>query len=106
MGAEAQHGAGAQDGLLDGRRRAPRRATWARGAIVEPFTAARSADPLGSGLPRAADDERGCADRGPGEDERNQALSLAAAESGISMKNHRALLVVVTPTSRNPRRAL
>jgi hypothetical protein len=31
---------------------------------------------------------------------------LAAAENRISMKNHRAFLVVATPTSRNPRRAL
>jgi hypothetical protein len=103
---QAQLAAGAQDRLLDGLRRSPRRAARARGAIVQTLAVPGASDPLGGGLARAADDERGGGDRRPGKDERHQALSLAVAERCISMKNHRALLVVVTPTSRNPRRAL
>jgi hypothetical protein len=90
--AEAQLAAGAQDRLLDRRWRPPRRAARARGAIVEPLAAARPADPLRGRLPRAADHQRGSGDRRACASERDEPLSLAAAESGISMKNHRALL--------------
>src|SRR5262249_61827476 len=39
-------------------------------------------------------------DRAPRRAGPTQPLALAAAESSIRMKNHRALLVVATPTSR------
>jgi hypothetical protein len=71
-----------------------------RRAVGEPFAAALPGDPLRCGLTRATDQHGRGGDRQPATNKGNEALSLAAAESGISMKNHRALFVVATPTSR------
>src|ERR671919_311308 len=90
--AEAQLAAGAQDRLLESRRRAPGRAMRTARAVAEPLAVAVTADPLRSGLARAADHERGRRDRHARAHQSDQALSLPPAERGISMKNHRALL--------------
>ena len=89
-----------QHRLLDRRRRPPRRAAGAGGAIVEALPAAGAADPLRAGLARAAHDRGRGRDRHSPGNQRDQAQPLAAAERGVSVKNHRALLVVATPTSR------
>jgi len=71
-----------------------------RRAIGEALAVPLPADPLRGGLTRATDQHSRRGDRQPGGNKRNEPLPLAAAESSISMKNHRALLVVATPTSR------
>src|SRR5207244_4728796 len=71
-----------------------------RRAVGEALAAPLPGDPLRGGLTRATDHHSRRGDRQPGSNKGNQPLPLAAAESGISMKNHRALLVVATPTSR------
>src|SRR5437667_1486726 len=71
-----------------------------RRAVGEALPAPLPGDPLRGALTRATDHHSRRGDRQPGSNKGNQPLPLAAAESGISMKNHRALLVVATPTSR------
>jgi hypothetical protein len=89
-----------QHRTLHHRRRPPRRATRPRRAIGEAFAAPLPTDPLRGSLTRATNQHSRRGDRQPGSNKGNKPLSLAAAESGISMKNHQALLVVATPTSR------
>ena len=79
---------------LDRRRRAPRRPMRPRGTVVQPFTAPRATNPLRRCLAGTAHLQRRRGDGRTGADEPHEPLALAAAESSISMKNRRALLLV------------
>jgi hypothetical protein len=86
----AQLGARTQDRLLDAGGSPPWRGARSTRAIVQPFAASSSIDPLRRRLPRAAHDERRSGDRHPSGNEIAQALTLTDAQDRICMKIHGA----------------
>jgi hypothetical protein len=71
-----------------------------RRPIDQPLTTSGSPNPLRRRLPRTLNHQRRHRDRRTREHQPDQPLPLAAAESSISMKNHRALLLVASLRSR------
>src|SRR5436305_1572775 len=66
-------------------RAAPRRVVRPARAVLESFAGAEAADPLRGGLPRATAADGGGRDRRAGADCHYKPLSLAKAESSITM---------------------
>jgi hypothetical protein len=102
----AQLFASAQDGLLYEIGGAPGRAMRPARAVGEGLASPAAIDPLGCGLPRAADDECRRRDRQASCDKVTEAMTLTDGQDRICMKIHkRPPSDRDSSTSRTPRRA-